>query len=83
MIESIKNAVQTIVSFFQAVWDFITNIVDNTVKGVKFLIMSIDNLTASVDFLPPVLKIFGLITVTIVVILFITNRNGGKSSARS
>lgn len=83
MIESIKNAVQTIVSFFQAVWDFITNIVDNTVKGVKFLIMSIDNLTASIDFLPNVLKIFGLITVTIVVILFITNRNGGKSSARS
>lgn len=79
--DAIKDFLEGIWNTIQYVWDILVSIVENLILGFKYIAMVVAQLTQAINQLPTVLKVYGTITITIIIILFITNRNGGKSNA--
>lgn len=79
--ETIKNILEGIWNAITSVWDVLTTIIKGIIDAFKYLWMVIDQLNQAISQLPDILKVYGGITITIIIILFVTNRTGGKSNA--
>lgn len=77
--KAIKNAIETIINFFESIWDFITGIVDNTVMLLDYLGVVAELCYDTIASMPTWLQAFGTITILISVLYMILGRQGGKT----
>lgn len=77
--EAIKNFLEAIWNAIQTVWDVLVSIVTGLIEGFKIVYNAVISLKDYVSYLPTILVPVALTTITILSILFIVNRTGGKS----
>lgn len=77
MIQWIQNLVESFQSAFQSVADLIQSVILGFQQFFSFLRSAIDFVSTALKLVPTVYYIFGVITITILIVLVITGRNAG------
>lgn len=77
--QAIKDILEGIWNFLQGVWEFVQNLVEGMIKAVQLVGNAVRSLTDALEYIPTPIKVYSTITITILVVLFITNRTGGKA----
>lgn len=77
--EFITNFIDWIVNIVTSVYDFLVNIIDNTILMVKYIGVASTMAFNLITSLPVWLQAFGTITITISIVYLIVGRSSGKS----
>ena len=78
--QAIKDFLEGIWEFLQGVWEFIQGLVEGMIKAIQLVAEAVVSLNDAVNYLPTPIKVYAFITITIIVVLFIVNRTGGKAN---
>lgn len=78
--QAIKDILEGIWNLIKGAWEFIQNLVEGLIKAIQLVGEAVSSLKDTLEYIPTPIKIYATITITILVILFITNRTGGKTN---
>lgn len=78
MLETIKNGFSAVVNFFEALFDFIHNIINAGVELFTSLPDIIKTVTASIGLLPSVLLSAAMFVVTVRIAVLVINHKAGE-----
>lgn len=75
----IRDCLQTIIDFFTTIWDFITNLINNTILLAEYIVTATGISYETIDSLPDFIKGFATITILVSVLYMILGRESGVS----
>lgn len=77
LIDDISDGIDTIVEFFETIYDFITDLIDNMLMLFKYLGLAGDMAYDFISSMPIWLQSFATLTIVVSVIYIIVGRTAG------
>lgn len=65
---------KSILNFFEALWDFVTMLIESIINALLFIPELLNTFTSSIAYLPALLGVFATLSVTFLVVNYIAGR---------